>query len=212
MTSTHLRRLFSDPNSSVPNSPDLRGNFSPMPSVPSSPLYGTGGFGDTTYVPHSLAQLAGLGLTPSEAGSLTPSSISETSSTGDSAAGSFGHGDNGVHPRLTAANLAKIVEDASSEQPTDLDSIVDHGESAPLNSTTKSEQCDGSDSDSTVCAEPIVNRRAMEDFDSMRSESEDIDTGLAMRPFKVRKAKAVPSIASKSDQQRTVHEMAESSM
>lgn len=94
--------------------------------------------------------------------------------------------------QLTEANVAQL-DDGVLQLPG-----ADAAASASLSSLQtpiRETNEDGSDSDSTVCADPPRQDIRVAQFDDGKSESEDPDTGLAMKPFKLRKAKAVPSIA-----------------
>ena len=101
--------------------------------------------------------------------------------------------------QLTEANVAQLEQEQEPQAllPVMSTSMVDMGETAgaPAHHQAIKADSDGSDSESTVCAEPPRHLAVVPRFDSTKSESEDIDTGLAMKPFKLRKPKPVASIA-----------------
>jgi hypothetical protein len=81
-------------------------------------------------------------------------------------------------------------------------SMIDHEAWGRVirNTSTPADQDADSDSDSTVCADPPRQPLHLQNFDALRSESEDADSGLAMKPFKLRRGtKPTPSIASAYD-------------
>ena len=199
MTSTHLRRLFSDTNSSAPPSPDIRGSFSfstlsPLPSVPPSPVLAS-----MPAVPESHLRTLHLGtemVTSPDSGLAMPHT-SPMVLTSDVclnvASGS----------QLTQANVAQlpglgveIVDDSIYSS-----SIIDHGKNAfAANINTlplKANQIEDTDSETTVCAEPMRTPGTFKPFEDTKSESEDLlSDGHAIRPYRMRRPKPVASIAS----------------
>ena len=101
--------------------------------------------------------------------------------------------------RLTEANVAQLEHNEPSDlaSPPGLSPGMEVGgnNETGTNRILNKPDSDGSDSDSTVCAEPARHTLQPPTFEYEKSESEDNETGLAMRPFKVRKPKPVPSIA-----------------
>lgn len=209
MTSSHLRRLFSDPNSSVPPSPDFRSTFSPLPSLPTSPLLTA-----TPFPPvqeHVGArQLSAEPSSMGPADRATPTSDARVSHKPADKSGSQLKTDDPAL-RLTQENLSQLAGNDGVAPPiaADAQSVIDHGEtSQPVTrahspgvaaSNIRKERVSESDSDSTVCAEPPKIHTAFQALEGLKSESEDLDTGLAMRPYRIRKPKPVPSIASTSE-------------
>lgn len=188
-TSSHLRRLFSDPNSSIPASPDLKATFNPLPSVPASPILGAAQGGEPR-VAAAAQESGGSSIMSllSESTTMSPTSSSE----GLPAACD-------VLPdmpalRLTAENVAILGDAHKLTQPT--------AESAGRSSTATrdsivvkptADEDNRTDSDSTVCAEPPRTMTFRLPDDENRSESEE---AVSQRPIKARRPRPVPSIAS----------------
>lgn len=110
-------------------------------------------------------------------------------------------------PSLTSATLSHATGEKSllpdaphSAAPSFApSSMIDHGAWGRVvrNTSTPADQDADSDSDSTVCADPPRQPLHFHNFDTLKSESEDASSGLAMKPFKLRRGtKPTPSIAS----------------
>lgn len=203
-TSTQLRRLFSDPSSSAPPSPDLRGSFSPVPTRPTSPqsmnMPHLAPLGDLPATQLSFSAVLGnmVPSSASSAGTVSSGTLSGAISPVDELAGlqlDLGRIDL-PSLQLTEANVAQLDSTLPNGSDAGPDSAMTSNMEASFpQSGPAAAETEGSDSDSTVCAEPPRQSLQVAAWDGARSESEDPDTALAMKPFKLRKPKPVPSIA-----------------
>lgn len=185
-TSSHLRRLFSDPNSSIPASPELRTTFSPLPSVPASPSLSSTP-DDRTHSPMSSTETTASSHA-SESPLVPPVTHQAPPYIPDLLPGGPslhpGKGD-GLEPGLTVS---------TGEPPCPVLTSLRSSTRDLLATKTNADDDSHTDSDSTICAERPDVMSFVPAEEGNRSGSEG---AISQRPTKVRRPRPVPSIASK---------------
>ena len=195
-TSTQLRRLF-DPAGSAPASPDFRGGF--LVSASSASSTAGSARSEAAEPTSSLSAMAAVIASAATATLSLPGDTYRASTSGDVTPVDV----NLTPSSLTAANLSQLpVDDRLAE----LDRSAALPRRDPVSSAPAAarlpmvqlarENDNATDSDTTVCAEPIGPTRRELPYDSLRSESEDIEPGPVGLTSRARKARAVSSVAS----------------